>query len=250
MAKRIKLEMTLGTGFTFGLRRALNKLKATVDERGLEVFGPDFADLVNNPVAIKPGTLGRASSTAPVLSQNRLARIYQKAWRKRYAEIRNRMSAAGFGAPEWAQWKKRNLGKNPYTGDQTISYTNVGQMTGYLYSSVEDAFQNGTNDHVTIGNLLMVGGFRFRPSSYPRRASPFRGHDKETLSRKSYVIIFLDMLHSAGVLEGTRTEGESLLDFSRQSWEEIALAMTRIIRDQFKDPLEKELVTELKVVIE
>lgn len=228
-----KILISLSSDLSTTLTKAIKEIEAAVVKVGLQAFGPDYKDMVNNPSF---GKFGISFRKTPRGMKATLAGLYRDAWRERYLEIATEFAA--HASDQHKKWKERHIGDAPYDkGQFRVYHTRPAKMTGHLEESVaKDMLLLRNSQEIKFANLSVTGGFTTDITKFPKRVTYDRGGAKTT-DTVSYVERFVETLVQTGVL----AREENLVDFSKARWTQIATVMQGYAEREFVNEVESFL---------
>jgi len=142
---------------------------------------------------------------------------YVAAFEDRYEEIqRIHKAMMGGGESPHIRWKRENMGQPAWHNDQNISHSSWTLWTGMMHGKIEEAFQNGGNDYLSVGNLLVSGRYEMNLDQFP--------HLYET---------FTDWFVDQKIIQSS----DGVVDFDDSHWKLIQSAMRDVVKKGFVQPV-------------
>lgn len=233
----LKLRIHIKKGKTWNDRRLAQQFAKVLKTSAMKALGPGFAELMEQSIGNKHAFVSEVRANLRNLPHPDPSAL--KELGKQYKSVWHRLYMDWIGSYEQSEshekFKEKYWGKPPYSsGPGTISFNRTGYMTGYLYGSLSQAFvELQDSEHIDFTNVPLLGGFRFKVDSYPRRTSPYRGHKNAQDSSRSYVQNFLNFLSGIGVLSITGA-GRGF-DFKESEWASIAMVMRKQLQKRIFD---------------
>jgi hypothetical protein len=148
-------------------------------------------------------------------ARERIAEIYKEAWEERYEDIQTAHRKHSPPKTPHQKYKERRMDKPAYHTNRDVKYSEHTKWTGLMYESVMAAFKDGGNEHLSVSNLLITGGFQMHPDAY----------DDHYFSK------FTPWFRKSGILQG------DIIEFSGSHWERIIDQMKLFVHEGFVQPL-------------
>lgn len=220
---RIKIKLSLRSRAVTQkeVARRQDQLVEAAKRAAVKIFGSD-ADIV--VTGISRPTKFEGGNTA--IMQTLLDK-YAQAWANKYQRIEAEFNQSN----SWEQFKLANKGRiRPgYRPNilPAIQHSTPALMTGFLKGSLDQAFRNGGNRYLSLGNLLVRGEFAFDVDAFP----------KGPRSDESYVRSFIQHLERQ-IADINSDDPASLVDFAQEDWQVIAIETRRLVDQGFLGPIE------------